>query len=73
MIVTETLTIDGRQFVKTYSDSGYMVERNRVRYSEAVDPAEFGRVYTETDEPIASMTEDIPAEEALNIIMGGTV
>lgn len=73
MIVTETLTIDGRQFVKTYSDSGYMVERNGVRYSEAVDPAEFGRVYTETDEPIESTSEDLPAEEALNIIMGGTV
>ena len=73
MIVTETLTIDGRQFVKTYSDSGYMVERNGVRYSEAVDPAEFGRVYTETDEPIESTSEDLPAEEALNIIMGGAV
>lgn len=71
MIVTETLTIDGRQFVKTYSDSGYMVERNGVRYSEAVDPAEFGRVYTETDEPIESTSEDLPAEEALSIILGG--
>lgn len=71
MIVTETLTIDGRQFVKTYSDSGYMVERNGVRYSEAVDPAEFGRVYAETDEPIESTSEDLPAEEALAIILGG--
>lgn len=52
MIVTENLTINGRAFVKTYSDKGMLVERDGVRYSEAIDPAEFGRVYTETDEPI---------------------
>lgn len=52
MIRTENLTIGGREFVKTYSDIGMMVEREGVRYSEAIDPAEFGRTYTETDEPI---------------------
>lgn len=52
MIVTENLTINGREFVKTYSDIGMMVERDGVRYSEAIDPAEFGRQYIETDEPI---------------------
>ena len=49
MIVTENLTINGRSFVKTYSDGGYMVERDGAIYSEAIDPAEFGRTYTETD------------------------
>ena len=52
MIVTESMTINGRAFVKTYSDGGYMVERDGVRYSEAIDPAELGRTYTETDERI---------------------
>jgi hypothetical protein len=52
MIIKENLTINGRDFVKTYSDKGMMVERDGVRYSEAIDPAEFGRGYTETDEPI---------------------
>lgn len=52
MIKTEIMTINGKEFVKTYSDQGYMVEREGVRYSEAIDPAEFGRTYTETDEPI---------------------
>ena len=51
MIVTERLTINGRAFIRTYSDSGYMVERDGVMYSEAIDPAEMGRTYTETDEP----------------------
>lgn len=52
MIVTENLTVGGRDFVKTYSDKGMMVEREGVRYSEAIDPAEFGRQYIETDEPV---------------------
>ena len=57
MIITEKLAIGGRAFVKTYSDIGMMVERDGVRYSEAIDPAEFGRVYTETDEPIETVEE----------------
>ena len=52
MIKTENMTINGKEFVRTYSDAGMMVERDGVRYSEAIDPAEFGREYTETDEPI---------------------
>ena len=52
MIKTENMTINGKDFVRTYSDAGMMVERDGVRYSEAIDPAEFNRVYTETDAPI---------------------
>ena len=54
MIVTEQLTINDRQFTKTYSDSGFMVERDGAQYSEAIDPIEFAseRIYTETDIPI---------------------
>lgn len=57
MIQTENLTIGGRAFVKTFSDGGFMVERDGIRYSEAIDPAEFGRQYTETDEKIEEETE----------------
>jgi hypothetical protein len=59
MIITENLTINGREFVKTFSDEGFMVERDGVRYSEAIDPAEYGRTYIETDEPIESVEEEI--------------
>lgn len=38
--------------IRTYSSLGYYIERDGVRYSEAIDPAEFGRTYVETDEPI---------------------
>ncbi len=52
MIKTEQLTINDRRFTKTYSDSGFMIERDGVQYSEAIDPTELGRTYTETDVPI---------------------
>ena len=51
MIIAENMNINGRAFVKTYSDNGYMVERDGARYCEAIDPAGMGRTYTETDEP----------------------
>lgn len=56
MVVRENITINGRDFVKNYSDSGYMIERDGVRYSEAIDPIEYDfRTYTETDELIPVM------------------
>lgn len=63
MIIKERLSIGGRAFVKTYSDKGMMVERDGVRYSEAIDPAEFGRVYTETDEPVEKEEETEGGED----------
>ena len=57
MIKTELLTINERLFVKTYSDKGMMIQRDGVRYDEAIDPAELNRQYTETDEPIETVGE----------------
>lgn len=54
MIRTENITINGRKLIRTYSDSGYMVERDGVRYDEAIDPIDTNRVYTETDTLIDS-------------------
>lgn len=72
MIVTESMTINRRTFIKTYSDVGHMVERDGVRYSEAIDPAEFGRMYTETDEriPYDGMTEIEQKAAAYDILTG---
>ena len=50
MIVTEYLN-DGT-LIKRYSDSGMLIERDGIRYPEAIDPANLDRVYTETNEPI---------------------
>ena len=52
MIIQTTKEINGVVYDYAYSDSGYMIERDGVRYSEAVDPIDSGRLYTETDEPI---------------------
>ena len=51
-IKTEYFTTreDGVILNRTYSDKGMMIERDGVRYCDAVDPAELGRQYTETDE-----------------------
>lgn len=58
MIKTETVTINGRDFRKTYSDEGFMIERDGVQYSEAIDPIGFeDRVYTETDVKIEEPIE----------------
>ena len=50
---------DGVVLNRTYSDSGYMIERDGVRYSEAIDPAELNRQYTETDEPVTKFSGEI--------------
>jgi hypothetical protein len=49
MIKTEHLMINGKEFVRTYSDSGVMIERDGEFYEEAYDPADSGRTYSETD------------------------
>lgn len=49
MIVQTHFDVSGRDFIRTTSDSGRYVVREGVSYSEACDPAEFGRVYTEGD------------------------
>jgi hypothetical protein len=54
MIITEYYLTreDGVVLNRTYSDQNMMIERDGVRYSEAIDPAELNRQYIETDEPV---------------------
>lgn len=66
MIITEYYKTreDGVVLNRTYSDSGFMIEREGVRYSEAIDPAELHRQYIETDEPIDKDADPFAATEA---------
>lgn len=70
-IVQETYELNGRQFVRTYSDDNRYIIGGEPHgeYTEANDPAEFNRTYVEgekfSDEEIAAQ-----AEEVLNILMG---
>ena len=65
MIITEYFRTreDGVVLNRTYSDVGMMIERDGVRYSEAIDPAELNRVYIETDEPIEEIEDEDIEEE----------
>lgn len=59
MIKTENLTTkSGKKYIYNYSDSGMMIERDGVLYEEAVDPADSGRTYTESDQPIEQEAEE---------------
>lgn len=68
MIVEENFTINDKQFIRTYSDDNRYVVREGIEYSEACDPAEFGRTYIEGDVMPEDETE---AEEILSILTGG--
>lgn len=48
---------DGVSLNRTYSDKGMMIEREGVRYGEAIDPAELNRQYKETD-VLIDLTEE---------------
>lgn len=67
MIVKENMEISGKAFVKTHSDAGFYIERDGVRYSEAIDLSEFGRTYTETDIPIEGDGE-LTVSDTLNML-----
>lgn len=68
-IITENLNINGKAFVKTYSDSGYLIHGGSPEgdYAEAIDPAELNRMYTETDIP-ADVSGDLTPEEVVNVL-----
>ena len=75
MIIQTTKEINGVMYAYTYSDSGFMIERDGVEYSEAVDVADAPYTYTETETPIETpemTTEERlqDAETALGIMFG---
>ena len=77
MIKIETITINGRTLVRTYSDANRMIRQDSTGniYSEAVDPLNSGRTYTATDTPIEQTADDRVAQleedsKALKILLG---
>ena len=71
MLKTETLMINGRAHVRTWSDEGMMIQRDGKLYEEAIDPAEFGRTYMRTEQEIpdreADETDYLSALERLGV------
>lgn len=73
MIKIETVTINDKKFQRTYSDEDYKIERDGVKYSEAIDPLNSNRVYTETTEKIEveeELTEIEEKAKAYDILIG---
>jgi hypothetical protein len=60
MIRTESLSINGHDLVRTYSDAGKKVIRvgTGIEYDEAIDPVEMGRTYTESENDIEVFEEE---------------
>lgn len=72
MIKTELITADERQLRRTWSDAGFLIERDGAQYSEAIDPIDSGRTYTETKVPMETepMTETEEKAMAYDILTG---
>lgn len=67
MIVQEHFIVGDRDFIRTYSDANRYVVRDGVEYSEACDPADLGRTYTEGE---IMPVDEGEAQEILDIILG---
>lgn len=72
-IVQEHFEVNGRDFIRTYSDDNRYVVGGVPygEYAEATDPAEFNRQYTEGDKMPADDSELAAKAEAYDILMGG--
>lgn len=67
-IVIEIITINDTEFTRTYSDEGYLIERDGVKYSEAIDPIDSGRVYQETNELSEDVDPDATEEDYIQAL-----
>ena len=67
-IVQETFEMNGRTYVKTFSNAGRYVVGGMPygEYSEAIDLAEQGRTYVEGE-----LMPDATADDVLEILFGG--
>ena len=73
MIKTETVTMNNRTLVHTYSDANLMIKQDGTSavYSEAYDPVDSGRTYSETEEEIPTEADSADYKTAFEIITGG--
>ena len=64
MIITETIVINNIEYLHTYSDLGFKIERDGVAYDDAIDPIDSNRTYTEVEEEDV----EISTEEFITLI-----
>lgn len=68
MVKSGITDINGRQYRRTYSDSGYYIERDGMQFSEAVDFLGTDFVYTETNIKIDEEPSEQSIEERLTAV-----
>ena len=68
MVKSDIIDINGKQYRKTYSDSGFYIERDGMQFSEAVDFLGADFVYTETDIKIDEEPSEQSIEERLTAV-----
>ena len=68
-VIQEHFMVGERDFIRTYSDKGVLIHGGIPEgdYSEATEPAELGRTYTETNIPVDDGDD---YETAGRILMG---
>ena len=68
MVKSEVIEMNGTQYRKTYSDSGYYIERDGMQFSEAIDFLGTDFVYTETNIKIDEEPSEQSIEERLTAV-----
>lgn len=68
MIKKEIITVNGKEFNRTFSSLGFYIKRNGIKYVEAVDILENDYVYAETDEYIEGLTDEASEQDYLKAL-----
>lgn len=59
MLITELIEINDTTYIHNYSDKGLFIERDGIKYAEAIDPVGTDRIYTETEEVIPNYESEM--------------
>ena len=72
MVKSGITDINDKQYRRTYSDSGYYIERDGMQFSEAIDFLGADFVYTETNIKIDEEPSEQSIEERLTAVEKST-
>ena len=59
MLITELIEINDTSYIHNYSDKRLFIERDGIKYAEAIDPVGTDRIYTETEEVIPNYESEM--------------
>ena len=59
MLITELIEINNTTYIRNQSDQGLFIERDGIKYAEAIDPVGTDRIYTETEEVIPNYESEM--------------